>query len=425
MPSDAAIVAPREVAVRASSRRVARGTLTALLTRGTGVALSMVTAIVTARALGPEGKGILAFLSTSAALAARAGCFGLDGSFAHFYLVRGRRLESCLGATAAIILVSGVAATAICELLVAVSPTMRSGAPPAYAVPFFAAMPAYFVMFVSTFVFFALGREAWFGVFDVGYRAAMLGGLSVALLWLHGTVRAAVWIQIVVAVAFGAAAAVAAGRAMRWRLVFEPAMVREMLRQGAPYYWYGLTRYALCYGGVLLAGLLLSVRDAGLFSVSLMLGEGMILFAGAVNLAFYPAVAVTTDRRRYTLTMGSRIAWLSVAMAILLGLAARPLVALVYGPAFAPSVLPFLLMLPGLVLLSVEQVISSYYAARLMPWKIVSTVAAGCGGGLAIAVPLAHAYGLAGVAVAIGGTQSAVALVIVSHFFRSGRRGTD
>jgi O-antigen/teichoic acid export membrane protein len=401
---------------RASWRRVAKGSATALLTRGTGVALSMVTAIVTARALGPEGKGILAFLSTITALAARAGGLGLDGSFAHFHLVRQRTLEACLGAAAVITIVSGVAAGAVCELLVIAVPAMRAGAPPALAAPFFAAMPAYFVLFISTFVFFALGRETWFGMFDVGYRAAMLGGMSVALLWLNGTVRAAVWVQIVVGVLFAVAAAVAAGRVLRWRLEFDRSLIAEMLHQGAPYYWYGLVRYALCYGGVLLAGLLLSAADAGLFAVSLMLGEGMILFAGAVNLAFYPAVALTNDRRKYTATMARRIAVLSVVMAVMLGLAAAPLVRLVYGAAFAPAVLPFLLLLPGLVLLTIEQVLSSYYAARAMPWRIVMTIAAGCVLALAGAVPASRAYGLRGLALAIGVTQALVSLAVLQRF---------
>jgi O-antigen/teichoic acid export membrane protein len=409
---------PEPVAIGESWTKLAKGSATALLTRGTGVAISLVTAAVTARALGPEGKGILAFLSTTSALAARAGLMGLDGSFAHFHLVQRRSLEACLGAATWITILAGVVAGLVCELLVMISPAMRASAPPALSVPYFAAMPAYFVLFVSTFVLFAVGRERFFAILDVGYRAAMLVGLVIALLVLNGTVSTAVWVQIAVGLSFAMMAAIAAGRMTGWRFRFDAKLVMEMLGHGTRFYAYGLFRYALCYGGVLVAAILLSPQDAGLFAVSLLLGEGMILFAGAINLAFYPAVATTTNRRAYTISIGKRIALVSVCIGGVLAVTARPVIETVYGPAFLPSVRPFLYMLPGLILLSTEQVVSSYFAARGMPWQVVLVLLAGCAVGLLLAGPLARQAGLGGLAVAIGIAHIFVSLAVLFQFAR-------
>jgi O-antigen/teichoic acid export membrane protein len=267
-------------------------------------------------------------------------------------------------------------------------------------------------------VFFALGRETLFAMFDVGYRLAMLAGMAIALLAFNGTAASAVWIQIVVAVVFAAVAILAAGRAIDWRFPYDGRLVRDMLHHGATFYSYSLFRYALCYGGVLLAAVLFSPREAGLFAVSLMLGEGMLLFAGAVNLAFYPAVAATLDRHRYTVSVAKRIALLSTVIAAVLGFAARPLIELVYGAAFRPSVAPFWCMLPGLVLLTLEQVISSYYAARGMPRRIVVALLAGCVAGVMLAEPSARVGGLTGLAVAISTVQVCVSLAILALFVR-------
>jgi O-antigen/teichoic acid export membrane protein len=413
------LVEPEPVLIAESWTKLARGSATALLTRGAGIAVSIITAAVTARALGPEGKGILAFLSTTSALAARAGLLGLDGSFAHFHLVQRRSLQACLGAASVITVLAGVVAGLVCQLLVIMSPAVRASAPPSLAVPYFAAMPAYFVLFVSTFVLFAAGRESFFVIVDIGYRAAMLIGLSLALLVLNGTIVAAVWVQIGVGLLFAVVTAVAAGRLIGWQFRFDIDLIKEMLQHGTRFYAYGLLRYALCYGGVLLAGLLLSPRDAGLFAVSLLLGEGMILFAGAINLAFYPTVSTTSRRRAYTMSVGRRILLVSCALAGVLAMTAHPLIENVYGPAFLPSVRPFLYMLPGLILLTTEQVVSSYFAARGMPWQIVLMLLAGCAVALLLAGPFSRQAGLVGLALAISISQSFVSLAVLFQFARS------
>jgi O-antigen/teichoic acid export membrane protein len=415
-PEEVALLPRSSREERSAAKSLRRGGITALVARGAGVAVSIGVGIVTARALGPEGKGILAFLSTVTAFAVRAGSVGLDGSFAHFYLVRRQPLSACLGALTAITFVAGVSAALICELLLFAWPALRAASPLALAIPFFASIPAQFVLFVSTFVFFGLGREIVFGVFDVAYRATLLVVLAVVLIPLHGTVSAAVWVQIATSLAFAGIAVIVVGSLAGWELRVDRSLIADMLRYGGRYYSYGLFRYVLCYGGVFVAGIMLTPGDAGLFAVSLMLGEGMILFAGAINLVFYPAVSMRHDRIQYAAVVGRRMAAFCCVAALLLALAAEPLVRVVYGSAFAPAVLPFLYMLPGLILLGVEQVISSYFAARGMPWRIALPMAAGTVIGGLLAAALASQFGLPGLALATAAAQGAVSLWIIFQF---------
>src|SRR5436309_7809702 len=88
---------------------VFRGSAIALTARVAGVAVSLLTGIVTARMLGPDGKGALAYLSAASALVVRAGSLGMDGSFAHFYLARRVSLAECLGSVMWITATAGIA----------------------------------------------------------------------------------------------------------------------------------------------------------------------------------------------------------------------------------------------------------------------------------------------------------------------------
>ena len=419
VPANEAAVA---TTVSAPRRSLAQSSGTALAARALGVAISVASGIITARALGPEGKGSLAFLSTVAAFAVRAASAGLDGSFAHFHVAQRRPLAKCLGALVWITAIAGLTAGVVCELLVVVWPSFREAAPYSLSVPFFATIPAQFVLFLSTFVFFGLGRDMVFGVFDVAYRLVLLLSLAVALLLADGTVRAAVWVQIAANVTFAGIAVAVIGRWAGWSVQVDASLVNEMLRYGSRYYSYGLCRYALCYGGVVIAGMTLTTFDAGIFSVSLMLGEGLTLFAGAINLAFYPAVAAADNRWRYAASAGLRMLGMSCLVAGVLALVARPLVHIVYGASFAQAVSPFLYMLPGLVLLGVEQVVASYFAAGGMPVRVVLPMVVGTVVGAMLSVPLSNEWGLGGLAIAIGFTQVAIAAVILILFVRDPAR---
>jgi O-antigen/teichoic acid export membrane protein len=402
---------------------VVRGGTIALASRAIGLFASLATGIITARALGPTGKGTLAFLSSASALLIRAGSVGLDGSFTHFYLTRRRPLADCIGAVVWIVIAVAGALVIAAEIALLLVPRLTAAAPLALAAPFFAATPAYAVLFVSTFVFFALGRETFFGVFDVGYRAALLLAFTVALIVAGGGVATAVWVQITVSVAFATIAAVAIGRSAGWRFPLNRPLVREMLGYGSRYYAYGLLRYALCYEGILIAGVVLNDRDTGLLSVGAMLGEAIVLFAGSINLAFYPAVSTAADPRAYTARTSWRIFLMSIAIGGALAIVAHPLIRLLYGPAFLPSVAAYLWMLPGFVLLSAEQVVSSYFATRGMPQWVIGVLLAGTVGGGALAVAMGSIYGVNGVAAAVGAAQVCASAVVLLRFARSREEG--
>lgn len=424
MIDGAALDATPSELLRPGSALARRGAI-ALAARVGGVVLSMMTSVLTARMLGPEGKGILAFLSAMTSLVVRMGSVGLDGAFTHFYLARRRPLVDCVGAVVWLTAVAGVIAAVSCMSAVCFSPWLSAGAPLYLSIPYSAAIPSLFALFVSTYIFFGTGRELFFGLFDVGYRATILLLLAVALLLLRASVTAAVWIQIAAAVVFSGIAVFSIGRTVQWRFPLSVPLVGEMLQYGVRYYLYSTLRYGLCYGGVLAAGVLLTRSDTGIFSISLMLGEGMLLFAGAINLAFYPSVAVVEEPIRYTLRTSAHMLWLGMLVGGVIGIAARFAIALLYGNAFAMSVPAFFYMLPGLVLLGVEQVISSFYASTRMPWRVIAAMGGSVVLGCLLAATLGPRLGVVGVAISTGVAQSAAAAFVIGTFLtdvRSFRR---
>lgn len=391
--------------------------------RCVGIVVSLITSILVARKLGPEGKGILAFLSTASTLIVRLGSPGFEGSFTYFYVVRRVALGECIGTALWTSLgIAGLAAVLV-EALLIVAPGVVSGVPPDVARIYFAALPTGSVMFLCMYIFFATGRELAFSLFDVGYRGAGLVGLVVALIVLEGGVEAAVFAQVAVNVTF---ATIALGAACRWargRMPWRADLAREMLTYGGRYYFYSLSRFTLCYGGIPAAAVLLGAGDAGVFSVALMMGEIIILFSGSINLVFYPAVSSAERPGAYTRAVATRMLWLSGSVGLLLAAVATPLVPLLFGDAFRPAVPTFLAMLPGLVLLSAEQVVSSFFASRGMPWRVVAIVGSGIIASWILLWWLAPIFRVLGLGLAVSLAQSLVGLGVLREFFAERRAG--
>lgn len=397
-----------------------RGSAIAMGSRGAGVLLSLATSVIIARYWGPEGKGVISFLNAASVLVVRAGSFGAEASIGYLLLVRryppGTTLGSVFGATVGI----GIVASILATMAAMTHPSWLNSVPVTVAIIQCAALPAAFVLFVSTYVFFAFGKDAFFGIFDLSFRLATLAAVFAAAA-VGGGVRAAVAAQAVVSGAFALVALAGAARwSGPWRITRQ--VVRDMASQGGRYYVYSVARYVMSYGSVIVAALMIGVRDAGVLSIALMMGESVWLASGSINLAFYRSVVVAEEPYQHTRLVMARMLWLCLGLATVGTLIGYATVPVVFGLAFSDAPMLFLLLVPGVVGLSVEQVLSSYYAASGMPWRVVGIVGVASAASVAAMIAGASIGGAAGLAIAASGVQLIAALAVYREFIRNSRR---
>jgi O-antigen/teichoic acid export membrane protein len=194
-----------------------------------------------------------------------------------------------------------------------------------------------------------------------------------------------------------------------------------MIAYGSRTWAYGVGRYVLAYGGLLVSGAALGRADAGLFSVALMLGEAIALGAGSVNLAFSRSVSLSETPWAHTWHVAVRVALLAAALSIAMALAAPVLVPPVFGEAFAGSARLFPWLVPGVIALAAEQIVGSYFARIGMSWRIAGLMAAGAVLSAAGWTAAASA-GLAQLAWATSLGQVSVTLLLLDQFRRARRQ---
>jgi O-antigen/teichoic acid export membrane protein len=331
---------------------------------GLTLAATMVSGIVSARALGPDGRGITTALFTVSQLAAFLFAMGAARSLSYFIARRPADGPPLFTTWVVILLPLSAAAIALTELLL---PTIfATDGEEAIAIG------RWFMFTIPLAVGLELAYGLLLGVQDFLFynwmrfaqMALVAGGLAV--LWALDSLTvegACIW------------ASVATGIALVAGLIRALALVGAGpfdLRLGWASLWYGIRGQGAAVATQVTARLDLAMLPAfvvaasvGLYSVatslSLIVYQVSNVFAGLV----IPAAARHPERgaaKVIASLWGSLL--VAAAVALVLGLFARPLLGLVYGDSFRDAAEPLVLLLPGAVLFAGSSILAAgIYAA--------------------------------------------------------------
>ncbi|MBI4614657.1 MAG: polysaccharide biosynthesis C-terminal domain-containing protein [Planctomycetes bacterium] len=397
---------------------VAKRSLATLATQLVCLALAFASAIVLARVLGPEKKGVVTVTLLAPALAAVL--FRLDLGSAVQYLA-GRKpecLPSYAGAALAILAASGGAALlATLFLHGAVRGGLFPEADPVWFPWALAGVPLLALADLSLGTAVSEGRMGRYnaiqfclgGLFPVLVLALVLGPLPD----VGGVV-----VALLAASAAGALLGTAATlRAIDGRPRLEGARVRELLSFGGRSLPGTALNTANVSIGILLLGCLSDARTVGIYSIAA-LAEKLSFPAVALKLAIVAPVASSPEPERSRLVaLACRVAlWLAIAGALVLAAAAPWLLPALFGEPFRPALHPFWILLTGQVAISIAGPLTSYLGASNRPGLVSVAAAANLAVAVGLGIALVPEYGAAGAAWAASAGYLANTLVLAAAF---------
>jgi O-antigen/teichoic acid export membrane protein len=366
-------------AARGDARR--SGALTIAASAGALLG-NLVTGVIVARAIGPNGRGELVAILTLSYMAAWALAFGAPTVAAYFQARFPQDAARLVGTWVCIVVPAGIAAVLVAELLLPVLFTAQSHS--AVTTARVSVLVALILVVGQFFFSFLLGAHR-FGLYNLLRVGAPLAvGLAYLVLWALDelTVRTAL---IAFAAVNGAAVAGVAIYVVRAYGIARPsaALARETVA-------YGLRAQLTTLGeqingrlDLLLLPAFLGASAVGLYSVATNVSWIIASGAGALHLIALPKAARDADSAPATIVgaAGATIA-IATAGAVLLAVAAEPALRLVYGDAFGSAASALRLLLPGCVLYAGAGVFAAGLAALGRPLS----AAAAQGAGLVITV---------------------------------------
>jgi len=348
---------------------VSRVSIGAVGARYTRVATALVASVITARSLGPAGRGEYFFVLTAAGLIAHFGGLGMHATNM-YQAARDRTLVSALTSNSllAAVVIGGVGGAASTLAFARVTTTAHDQTSLIF-IPLIGATTLFFML--GTHLLIGTNRVRTFNVFEAGANTAvlMLIGLA-AVVWpeLGGFLGATFLVWLVAAIVLAA---------NLWRTdgnSFQPSLgvFRIGFRYAAKAYVISLLGYLLFRANIFLLAYLQSPADVGYFSIAAQISDALTLLPATIALVLFPTLV--QDRKsgwhvatRQAALVGSGMCAICVVVAVL----AEPIIVITFGPAYEPAVPIIRWMMPGIVAVSVTTVLSQYVAAIGIPRIVI------------------------------------------------------
>lgn len=384
--------------------------------------LSFLTGAVVARAVGPEGKGVLFLLSGLLGVLSSLFGLGLPTAAAYFYKQGrwslGQIMSVCLllaglSMVAAVILFMSLSGLFI---RVFVGHTENIVVQPVWIWLTLATFSLTLVAAPGEVLLIVDGAMKLYTIQKLGY-----GFLSIALTWLLALALA--WGVTGVLLSQLLAAVLPIGVVIYWmirkrsqtRFDLKLGTVKSMLAVGLQQYGISLVAMvAKRFDAFLISGLL-SVREAGYFSIAYLLFN---VLTDVPRVTMWPMVARLTgntrpDRHR-VLAMATRIQLALMAlMALVVGILAPWLIQIFYGDAFLPAVVAVWGFLPAFLMVPIIVSGNAYLTSRGVPGKIIPATIVATVAQVIISSALVPRIGILGSALGFATGQAVVAVWVV------------
>jgi O-antigen/teichoic acid export membrane protein len=349
---------------RLLSRELVRAGVVTYAFSGLTLAASLVSGVISARALGPSGRGVAVALVTVAQLAGFLLSLGVSKSLSYFIARRPQDGPALLTTWSLMLVPLAAVAVGGAELLLPV--IFSADDPQAVEIGRWFMLTIVLVVGLELNGGLLLGAHDYLAFNALRFAQAAIMALSFAVLW---PLDALTVTSALIAPTVGSALVLSAGmaRSVR-RLGLGPVHPRLGLRT----LWYGVRGHGVMVAATVNARLdvamlpaFVAAASVGLYSVAT--NVSLIVFQLASTFAALVLPAAARDPARGPAkVLGSLHATVAIAgvLALAIGVLAGPLLGIVYGGEFRAAAGSLQLLLPGAVLFAGASIVTSgLYAA--------------------------------------------------------------
>ncbi|UCC69623.1 MAG: polysaccharide biosynthesis C-terminal domain-containing protein [Armatimonadota bacterium] len=330
----------------------------------------LASSIITARVLGPSGRGIFALVTLWVSLFALA--VPLSSGYGLIYNIRRSRAtfsQALSGAVGLAALLGAIAAGLAVAAALAFSRTFLSDVPLGYVVLGAAALPAAVFNGLSGLALTGAGRVRQASAIAAAGSAIAVLLLAAFLLVLHLGVWGAVLASSLASLLAAAITLVWLRSDVHLAAVAQPALWRSSVRFGLKLHGGTVAQWANYSLDRFLINIYLGPGAVGIYAVAAALAERLWMLPGAVGASLFSRTGGDAQNDAEITARACRsTVWLMAGACLVLGVAAPFVIPVVFGADFAAASTPLRVLLPGVLLLSAGKTVVPYITNHNRPW---------------------------------------------------------
>ena len=397
--------------------------LSVFVTNGVLLIVGMGSSILSARLLGPEGKGVVGSAVALSGIGSQFLNFGMHGS--HSYQLA--KNPGCMSRVAGNNLIM-VALAVVCGVLLYA--VMRQQ--PTWTT-LTSVMLVLACLYIPLSLYQLLIQNVFLGIGQVRVynRLNLISGLGYPVMLFCVAILGVVSPQTVFLCTLASA-----GLVVICGQVWLKPLIAEGMRLDITFFKsclpFGIKSYMACLGSylvirsdVLMIGYFLGEAQTGIYTVAVNLSDIVGMVPGAVSTLLFPEAASMTSDYERALFMNKILVRLAFVMAVLVMAAwclSRMVIPIMYGMEFAPSVRAFQILMPAVFFMSLQSVLSNYFAAKNMWTGNIATPFIGLAVNFSLNAILIPRIGIEGAAIASVVSYGVMMAVMLARFIVDSRR---
>jgi O-antigen/teichoic acid export membrane protein len=337
------------------------------------IGIGLITSVIVARVLGPEGRGLYAVAATIGAIGVQFSNLGLHASNT-YYVARDRELLPALvGNTIVVSFGFGGLGCAFTWIIFSLWPNL-------------APLNGLLLILSLTWIPFGLAymllQNLLLGIQEVrSYNKIELvtkifGVIFIALIiFLRSVTVEKVFSAglVVMVISFVWAF---------WRLLMKIpnlpilsfALFKENIQYGIKAYLAAFFAFLILRVDLLMVKYILSAEEAGYYSIAVSMADMVYMLPLVIGTILFPKLsAMASNQEKWAFTRKVAVS-VGLVMAVVVSIAAfisKEVVQFLFGTAFMPAVPAFIWLMPGVFMLSMTSIFSSYIASQYIPLILV------------------------------------------------------
>jgi O-antigen/teichoic acid export membrane protein len=393
-------------------------------TRMITLVFGLATGIITARALGPENRGVFGLVAMFPNSLVTLTKFGQGISAVYF--IR-REKEDASAVASNLVLIALGTAIALTVITLALHRLLLDSI--LRGVPLWAllsVLPLLPTLLLESHLYGVLQATDRFRVYNtrlIAESMITLAGMAVALLVLQLGLRGALGVAVAVrlCMTLWVVATIHRGSPLTWR--FDRALFGRMWRYGLKSHAHTIAAHFHFKADIYLVAYFLAPAQVAFYSIAARLAEHLLWFPQAVGMALFPRLAGSQPAEAHRMTAAAvrQTLVLSVVPALLLAVFGRFLLVLWYGQEYEPAAAPLRWVCIGIVMMSLYVLLSRNFTSRNRQGINIFSAYLALGGNLLLNLVMIPRYGIVGAAMATACSYTVATLLLLVLFLRESR----
>ncbi len=382
-------------------------------------ACSLSTGLIVARGLGTYGAGVIAALTVITMLAINIASLGLPSAVTYMTARRPEMLRPILIGAIFFALAAGATVGGAIILAGYARPGLLGQVPVKLLAIASFAIPFQMIAVFALSLYLGLERIRSYNLLELAMPVLMLANAFVTIMLIKAGVESFVFVGTLLNITVACVALVHLLKTTEPAAnpIFDRSLFNEIFRSGAKFFVAMAAVLIILRGDLLIVNYYRGPDEAGVYAVATQFATFLHMIPNVISTLLFPRVAGTRD---VTGQLTCRVTRNSVVLMLVLCTAFVPvafILPVLYGPAFSPATVQFLILLPGVFLLGIETILVQHFSGQGLPAIIPSLWVGALVLSIGLNVALVPGYG-AVAAASVSSLTYGLMFVLVALLFR-------